>query len=201
MSFGYRSIVPMVDDVINDYASKVLMFAAASNCGGNASISWPARHDNVISIFATDAEGNFYSKNPTPRDDSSNFAVLGSSIQGHWPSHLVDGPDSLQHKSGTSCAAPIAAGIAGVIIDLMRRQKEQYLLRYKAFGEQRQIRERQDYEQHLRTLGRPWGMKAVLALMAEKRQGYDYVAPWRLLDEDDEDMYVVKHLLNTLKRR
>ncbi|KAK5110337.1 hypothetical protein LTR62_006045 [Meristemomyces frigidus] len=199
MSFGYQSIVPRIDAAINDHASNVLMFAAASNCGGNAPISWPARHDNVICVFATDAEGNAYPKNPTPRDDSKNFAVLGSSIQGYWPSHLVVGSDHRQHKSGTSCAAPIAAGIAGVMIDLMRRQKEQYLLRYRSHSKQRQIRERDDYEQNLRTLGRPWGMKAVLGLMAKKRQGYDYVVPWQLLHRDDEDMYVVKHLLNTLR--
>ncbi|TKA78977.1 hypothetical protein B0A55_02553 [Friedmanniomyces simplex] len=197
MSFGYQTAVPAIEEVIDDYAGKVLMFAAASNCGGNAPISWPARHPNVVCVFATDADGNFYPKNPTPQK-GTNLAVLGSSVEGYWPPALNDS-GGLQHKSGTSCATPIAAGIAGVVMNLMRTRKAAYLESLPAASKRWKENKKLRYEQHMRTLGKPWGMKAVLGLMAEERQGYHYIAPWRLLDKDNEDRDIVKEILYTLE--
>ncbi|KAK0804786.1 hypothetical protein LTR91_022146 [Friedmanniomyces endolithicus] len=197
MSFGYQNAIPAIEEVIDEYAGKVIMFAAASNCGGNAPISWPARHPNVICVFATDADGNFYRKNPTPQK-GTNLAVLGTSVGGCWPPALNDG-GHLQHKSGTSCATPIAAGIAGVLMNLMRARKSAYLESLPTVSKLWNEKKKLKYEQHLRTLGKPWGMNAVLGLMTEERQGYDYIAPWRLFDNDNEDRDIVKEILSKLE--
>ncbi|KAK1056933.1 hypothetical protein LTR74_014531 [Friedmanniomyces endolithicus] len=197
MSFGYQNAIPAIGEVIDDNAGKVIMFGAASNCGGNAPISWPARHPNVICVFATDADGNFYRKDPTPQK-GTNLAVLGTSVGGCWPPALNDG-GNLQHKSGTSCATPIAAGIAGVVMKLMRARKSAFLESLPVFSKLWNEKKKLKYEQHLLTLGKPWGMKAVLGLMTEERQGYDYIAPWRLFDNDNEDRDIVKEILYKLE--
>ncbi|KAK1066325.1 hypothetical protein LTR74_007212 [Friedmanniomyces endolithicus] len=197
MSFGYQNAIPAIEEVIDDNAGKVIMFAAASNCGGNAPISWPARHPNVICVFATDAYGNFYRQNPTPQE-GTNLAVLGTSVGGCWPPAMNDS-GNLQHKSGTSCATPIAAGIAGVVMNLMRARKSAYLESLPTVSKLWNEKKKLKYERHLHTLGKPWGMKAVLGLMTEKRQGYDSIAPWRLFDNDNEDRDIVKEILYKLE--
>ncbi|KAK0290620.1 hypothetical protein LTR35_000051 [Friedmanniomyces endolithicus] len=197
MSFGYQNAIPAIEEVIDDNARKVIMFAAASNCGGNAPISWPARHPNVICVFATDAYGNFYRQNPTPQE-GTNLAVLGTSVGGCWPPALNES-GNLQHKSGTSCATPIAAGIAGVVMNLMRARKSAYLESLPTVSKLWNEKKKLKYERHLHTLGKPWGMKAVLRLMTEKRQGYDSIAPWRLFDNDNEDRDIVKEILYKLE--
>lgn len=191
LSFGFRARVPLIDEAIVEAASKTVIFAAASNVGGNAAVSWPARHHQVLCVFATDGEGSRYPKNPSPRADDRNFAILGSSVKGYWPPTLCQSGNTM-HKSGTSCATPIAAGVAGLIIDFLRRCEGHHT--GPGFN-----RRRKRYDDALRVVRTAGGMRAVFHLMANKREGYDYITPWSLFTGDEEDTDVAGEILKALR--
>jgi len=183
MSFGFESSVPCIEkEIANAYSKRKLMFAAASNFGGNTETAWPARCSNVIPVYATDGLGNKYDRNPTPDDRGEHFAVLGTSLKGCWlPNER--GFAQTKHRSGTSGATPIAAGIAGAVISLMRKEKDNYLSRRD--GSSREG-ESSSYNRCLAAMETPSGMRAVFRLMSKgKRDGYDYVAPCSILDQTD----------------
>lgn len=60
MSFEFEQFIHVIEETIKTPESKkIVMFAAASNTGGNGEIaSWPARMDQVMCIYATDGLGN-----------------------------------------------------------------------------------------------------------------------------------------------
>ena len=84
-----------------------------------------------------------------------------------WPSHLGKIPRA--RKSGTSCATPIAAGVAAVVLEiagLYLSRQDEIPLEDKASW------------QDLRSKG---GMCLAFQKMARSRDGYDYVRPWRFM--------------------
>lgn len=162
MSFGYTTRdngYILIEEAIDYAQSKgVLLFAAASNSGANQRRTFPARHDNVICIHSTAADGVPSRFNPPP-DCNDNFATIGEAVESAWPSELCDKEVNdccVAWKSGTSYATPIAAGIAA------------FLLQYAA--------ENLD-EADVRLLKRPRGLRAVFREISLGSQGYDYVAP------------------------
>ena len=181
MSFGFgMGPEPIRKAVKEAYYKEVLMFASASDCGGNNRITWPARDERVICINATTGNGNKYPATPTPRRNQYNFATLGSSVRAWWPPKN-GGPAKLVYRARTSTATPVAAGIAAFVIDLLRKSREEYLKQ----SEDRASLEKQ-YDRSMRRLHTNEGMKAVFKSMVEDegRDGYDYVAPWRVLNNE-----------------
>lgn len=121
MSFGFGSKNEVVYDAIKYAAfNDVLMFAAASNDGKNRpdGVSWPAIESHVICIHSGDGYGNQSSFTPSPKENM-RIMVLGECVRSAWPPNL-DLPGDNKDMSGTSCAAPIAAGVAAVILDYAR---------------------------------------------------------------------------------
>ncbi|UKZ49883.1 hypothetical protein TrVGV298_004136 [Trichoderma virens] len=124
MSFGFPACdmydyQELEDALANAQAKRVLLFAAASNSGGRQGHAYPARDQNVIAIHATDTYGNPSTFSPTAIGHDDNFATVGQAIESAWPVDLCDktsNPQSLQCKSGTSFATPIAAGIAAFLL-------------------------------------------------------------------------------------
>lgn len=163
MSFGFPRRVPGYDDLeraIRDaeYAN-ILIFAAASNDGGNRKRAYPARDDKVICVHSSDGQGNPSVFNPTHVQNQDNFSTLGEAVKSSWPVGLCElekNPEAMVYKSGTSFATPIAAATAAFLL-LYARQNlspaEAALLKRTA------------------------GMKAVLNLISESRQGFSYIAP------------------------
>lgn len=198
LSFGRDQAISIVEEVIDDYAHRVLFFAAASNCGGNKpKVSWPARHGNVICIHATDGDGNSYKRNPNPTRDRLNLAVLGVAVRGLWPRQLK--PDRYQYKSGTSCATPIAAGIAACVLTLMRRQA---IVELATTPDSEETEATQKAERLMKKLRQPQVMREILSQVGahgKKRQGYDYVTPWHIFEGPAEEAYKrIKDLVNSL---
>lgn len=189
LSFGIDQAVDIIENVIDEHAHKVLFFAAASNCGGNEpEITWPARHGSVISIHASDGDGNSYKRNPNPMENHYNLSMLGTAVSGLWPQHLE--PSSrYKYKSGTSCATPIAAGVAANILTLMRRQAELNLT--MVTGDER-VQASQAAERLMKKLRQPQVMRKVMFKIGAqgiKRQGYHYVAPWHIFEGSPEAAY------------
>ncbi|KAF0323681.1 pfs domain-containing protein [Colletotrichum asianum] len=103
-----------------------IMFAAASNAGKNQSRAFPASSRcGVICVHASDGLGNDGGINPIAAS-GDNFMTLG---MGHkllqrstQTGSGSSGPKWLEvHRSGTSFATPVAAGIAATILDLARQ--------------------------------------------------------------------------------
>ncbi|KAL6399874.1 hypothetical protein AUP68_17283 [Ilyonectria robusta] len=118
MSFGFEEEEETLSESINYAAhNNVLMFAAASNDGKNRpdGVAWPARDMNVICVHSAEGYGTPSTFTPSPRDNQK-IMVLGECVRSAWPQHLKS-PGDHKHMSGTSCAAPIAAGIAAILLD------------------------------------------------------------------------------------
>ncbi|KAF1966496.1 subtilisin-like protein [Bimuria novae-zelandiae CBS 107.79] len=149
MSFGFGEEHQDMQGAIR-YAAfrEVLMFAAASNDGKNRpdGVAWPARDMNVICVHSADGHGTPSTFTPGAQDNM-RIKVLGESVK---------------FLSGTSCAAPIAAGIAALILDYAR-----------AFLD----------EQEWRQLRRTDTIRRVFASMnSRSRSEYWWINHWRWFD-------------------
>ncbi|WQF81022.1 Putative peptidase S8/S53 domain, peptidase S8, subtilisin, Asp-active [Colletotrichum destructivum] len=122
MSFGFpdrdiEGYVELENALQNAYANNVVLFAAASNSGGKLGRSFPAREPEVIAVHATDANGNRSHFSPTATDYDINLATVGEAVESAWPVVLCeDDTEYVKHKSGTSYATPIMAGMTAFLM-------------------------------------------------------------------------------------
>lgn len=121
---GYEELEQAVEHA---YYRDVLLFAAASNNGGQRGRAYPAREANVICVHSTDARGNRSPFSPTAVPQDVNLATVGEGVISAWPMHLCssdergeadEGEDGMYStvKSGTSYATPIMVGIAAFLL-------------------------------------------------------------------------------------
>jgi hypothetical protein len=169
MSFGFVIKSKAISEAIK-YAHdhRVLLFAAAGNNGSTEKVRYPARDPNILCIHAATGFGNMYNGNPTRKDNTSNFALLGVALEGFIPQVPVK-----VRRSGTSQATAVAAGVAALIIQIMRDSKGE--VRRMGWTAQR-------YESALSQLKELEGMRRVFERMSTQRNEYEVVAPWSLLD-------------------
>ncbi len=186
MSFGMPNRSPRIDKAISraQYHNKI-MFAAAANDGANSTIAYPAKSDMVIGIHSLDGNGNRSGFTPSPLENRDNFATLGEAVESSWPDR--SGTRVASRKSGTSYATPIAAGIAATFLDYATLK----------------VGLDDDAMDRLYSLQ---GMRAIFKLMADgkgskARDGYDYVAPWRLWEEGRSDESVHYAIIDALRTR
>lgn len=167
MSFGFEKPIEVVQDaILAAYRERKIFFAAASNGGGNEGVAFPADQREVICVLSTDGRGNPSGFNPSIPDDmdGSFFSTLGEAVEVYGP--IKSDPASQPlfskvHKSGTSFATPIAAGIAANILDCVRTKENVS----------------QDTLRRLHTLS---GMISVMKLFSQKRSDHIYICPWHL---------------------
>ena len=138
-----------IDAAIRRAKSKIF-FSAAANNGSHGPRTFPANHDDVICIHASNGKGKDGGISPDPEPTVDNFMTLGIALD-------FGG----RRKSGTSYAAPMAAAMAAHILyttDSLLDLPETAIDR-------------------LRT-GR--GMRQMLRLMCGPSYigGYPFVAPW-----------------------
>jgi hypothetical protein len=83
ISFGFRTQINIIDQAIKYAFSKdAIMFAAASNNGGNEDVAFPAlAHKMVIGINSTNAWGDKSSFTPNNIPRSENFSILGEAVE------------------------------------------------------------------------------------------------------------------------
>jgi len=143
MSFGLTDETePGCDDFLEAIeaarAYKILMFAAASNNGSHSRPAFPARHDGVFCIFATDGKGNCGPANPTAEPHAYNFSTLGQAVKSAWPEGLREG--RWKRRSGTSFAVPVAAGMVATILLYARRELSgEEARRFKEYAKMRDM--------------------------------------------------------------
>ena len=173
MSFGLRP--PSLEDDMPEWrrikgeiqekidsAKRRLFFAAAENEGKNERCAFPATHDDVFCIHASDGLGNDAGINPPIGDTQNNFMTLGVGLEfleGHNSDRVI--------KDGTSFATAIAAGMAASILDLTSRTAE-----LKEWSK--------------RALRTPRGMRMLFREMSGSDRGEPrpYVAPWNYWQRD-----------------
>jgi hypothetical protein len=188
MSFGCKDRVKVINDAITAAHDKqILLFAAASNCGGNDEIAWPAKSDKVICVHATDGNGNSTRFTPNALSNANNFAVLGSAVKSFWPEVLNKKGLTEMRMNGTSCAAPIAAGIAAIVMEFVRRKS----------GDHKEFANDKRFER----LGERQVMTNILRKMVRgsKSAPYDYIEPWKLFNIEDDE-YDESYMLRKIRK-
>ncbi|RYP66887.1 hypothetical protein DL771_007544 [Monosporascus sp. 5C6A] len=172
MSFGFEPRNEAIDNAIERaFKAEKLMFAAASNEGGNKGRSRPGKNSNVICIHACDGKGNKGDMSPNPEKKKDNFTTLGVAVKSRWKKQTV-------YKSGTSFATPVAAAIAADVLEFAN-------LKCDLSGEDKKRLYKRD------------GMLEVFRAMSTERDGYDYVQPGHMWDGKDDDE-VAKTIRDTL---
>jgi hypothetical protein len=152
------------------YDHHVLVIAAAGNQGGlQTKPMFPARDLHVMCIHAATGYGNMYYGNPTKKANDTNFAILGVAVEGCAPAGREP---SVIRRSGTSQATAIAAGVAALVMQMMRD-----------FGkETEQLVSRRAYTDALSQLRQLGGMRKVFEHMSSTRGDYNILEPWRLVE-------------------
>lgn len=107
MSFGGTYNDPVMQQAVSSAASNgVVLIGAAGNTGRNEKC-YPAAYPQVISVAATDSNNRI-----------TDFSTYGSWVKTAAPGRLILSTlpnGSYAEWNGTSMAAPIVAGIAGII--------------------------------------------------------------------------------------
>jgi hypothetical protein len=157
ISFGLGNCdIPQIRREIDNLVGKrKLIFAAASNGGGNGTRAYPARNDGVFAIHATKGLGERSRLSPPRLKGSAfdNFATLGEAIDSRWK-------DSDITISGTSFATPVAAAIAANVLEFSRRA----------------LIANDDHPEFFDSYQ---GMGTLFRCLKDKVDGYDYLKPWR----------------------
>lgn len=163
-------------------AQGVGLFAAASNDGKNRpdEVAWPARELEVICVHSFDGDGNPSAFTPGA-GNVQTVGVLGEAVRSAWPERLSSPRPGQRYMSGTSCATPIAAGIAAVVLDYARAflTDEDWL--------------------ELRRVG---GLRRVFDKMTHFRtRGYSYIRPWQIFGKEQTDGWIQGQINNALAGR
>lgn len=154
-----------------------MVFAAASNDGGNATRTYPAKHDHVFCIHSATGEGNKASFNPDPIENHDNFSVVGDSIESSWPVASSNAGSGKRCMSGTSFATPVAVSIAAFMIGYIKKRMPNHSWMIDPTS--------------------PEGMRELFRLMVAKRDGYDWISPQRYFELNEAKINAdIDHALN-----
>jgi len=170
----------------NGCRKRVLMFAAACNNRAleDQPIGYPARESSqVICVFSSRIDGRRSDFSPKGRRYQPNISVIGEDVSAAWP------PAHFQTMSGTSCATPIVAGIAALLLELSLKELDitaDVLVDWKR--EKDKLRE----SSHMQIVLRE-------CMSDEKRMDgvYNFLKPWKLFRQ--QDVFIVSDLIRALK--
>ena len=163
LSLGFET-VEYPDDLSQEITeclnNGIMIYASASNMGGNGSRTYPAKYPGVICVHSATHEGNKSTFNPDP-EGLDNFSFVGEFIRPTWEPFKRE--SSMSYKSGTSFATPVAVSVAAFMIAYIRKNMPNQQWRIK-----------------------PWsciGMQIIFRLMKKRRDNYDWISPIRYMKE------------------
>jgi hypothetical protein len=120
MSFGFPQKDHLISDAIAEvkkYRNGAIIFLASPGNDSNSPEAYPARDDNVISIFGTSSTGKFLETNPYPWNQTQfSLGTYGDNIPERILVDIRERFPEFDLNSGTSVATAVAAGIAGVML-------------------------------------------------------------------------------------
>lgn len=165
LSFGFSKtgtpdkIQKEIEKCLND---GIIVFASASNDGGNRPRTYPGNYDRVLCIHSATGVGDASTFNPTPEDTKKdNFSTVGECVKSYWPLKDQDAPDAASKKykymSGTSFATPVAVSIAAFMVGYIQKEMP-------------------DYAWNVEPLS-PEGMRTIFRMMSSQRTEYDWISP------------------------
>ncbi|KAI0197476.1 hypothetical protein F4808DRAFT_473817 [Astrocystis sublimbata] len=105
ISFGFDSVQSpdiMGQEIRQCLHEGIMVFASASNDGGEGSRTYPAKYDKVICAHSATCQGSKAERNPGLEEDR-NFSFVGE-------------------HSGTSYAAPVAVAVAAFMIGYIQKK-------------------------------------------------------------------------------
>ena len=174
-----------MEQAINEaYVKGIVIIASASNEGGNApQIAFPARMTRVICVGSADGDG-FQSTFSPSFQRTEKYSAVGEKVSGF---DIIDPKIALRLKpaerenhrtirrrTGSSTAAPVAAGVAALFLDIIRQVVD--------FA--------QDEENTLRI------RKFFLAMSsASVKQNYRFLAPLTLFTAEKQPLEIVEEIL------
>ncbi|KAJ0127293.1 hypothetical protein HZ326_29599, partial [Fusarium oxysporum f. sp. albedinis] len=158
----------------------VLMFAAASNNRAlqGVPIGYPARvNDRVICVNSSTVQDEKSSFSPHGILGWPNLSVIGENVLAAWPTSR-SGP--WKRMSGTSCATPIVAGVAALLLDFSKKDLPE-------------LKSQHGWNARKAELWETLGMRSVLKrCLTDGNQGriYNFLKPWKLLTEPEQTIAV-----------
>ena len=163
MSFGFREEQEQISTAIYrglaERRERLILVAAAANDGVNAEEMFPASHNSVISIRATNGTGEFQTSFNPPKKPMEKVVLgtLGRMVP-HAGLEATEGEE--QYGTGTSFAAAIAAGLGALLLSYVDQNSS-----------------RDTYSKVKDKIMRKSGMTAVFhRLSVEMRKGHDYLS-------------------------
>lgn len=176
MSFGFEKRIRSIHDAIYDTQQaekRPLFFAATQNDGANSAMAWPAREMFVFGVSATDGNGAASAFNPDENNAQAILYAFGEGIKVHAAPTEAKRGSATAFVSGTSYAAPVAAGLAANLLVCVR-------LGVAALPAE----EAEDYDDLPQRLQRMDGMlKVMLNCMCKKHHSQQMsLLPWDLLN-------------------
>lgn len=174
---SYQNIINEIEDAMEDAeANHCVMFAAASNQGISGGRAFPARYPSVICVHASDGLGVDGGLNPDP--ESIDFMTLGMGMELMEKSGRAF---KIVHKSGTSFATPMAAGVAATVLDLVSR------VNYITDQTRRKLKTRRRIRSVLELMALPTGQRRYLALWNKPKHCIEEgPLPWGLINREFE---------------
>lgn len=169
LSFGFdsvRSPDTMGDEIRQCLHNGIMVFASASNDGGEGSRTYPAKYSGVVCAHSATWQGSKANGNPG-LEGGRNFSFVGEYVRPIWPVKNPSNDNRMKYKSGTSYAAPVAVSVAAFMIGYIRKKKPGYAWVIKPWS--------------------PEGILTIFRMMAVRIDGYDWVSPTRYLKYTKEE--------------
>ncbi|TGJ84207.1 hypothetical protein E0Z10_g4570 [Xylaria hypoxylon] len=163
LSFGFdsvRSPDAMGDEIRQCLHDGIMVFASASNDGGEGSRTYPAKYPGVVCAHSATWRGSKAESNPGLEGDL-NFSFVGELVRPVWPAKNPADDNRMKYKSGTSYAAPVAVSVAAFMIGYIRKKMPDYPWVIKPWS--------------------PEGIFIIFKMMAMRVDGYDWVSPTRYM--------------------
>lgn len=171
ISFGFESV--SFPDTIGEAVRRclkedILVFASASNDGGEGSRTHPARISSVICAHSATYNGRRSEFNPGTQQ-THNFSFVGEHVRPLWGlrSETATMNTGITYKSGTSYATPVAVCVAAFMIGYIEKKMPNYPWVIQPCS--------------------PEGITQIFQMMAVKMDVYDWVSPIRFFKHTMEE--------------